>query len=146
MSLSQQQFHSLMGRALEVAARGASAGEVPVGAVVVDLATGEEIAACHNLVEQQGAVTSHAEVLALQQAGARRGGWRLDGCGLFVTLEPCTMCIGAIRLARLDLLVYGAADPRLGACGSLYDLSLDERLGPPPRVVLQRFFSARRKR
>src|SRR4029078_10424492 len=96
-------------------------GDVPVGALVVD-ATGEVIGRGRNERELRGDPTAHAEVLALQQAAVRRGGWRLEGCTLVVTLEPCTMCAGALVLSRVDRLVYGAVDPKAGAVGSLWDV------------------------
>lgn len=109
-----------MDLALEEARLAASEGEVPVGAVVV--CDGAVIARAHNLTEQADDPTAHAEVLALREAARCRGDWRLDGCTLVVTLEPCPMCVGALILARIDRLVYGARDPRYGACGSALQL------------------------
>ncbi len=123
----------LMREALTEATRGASAGEVPVGAVLAH--NGTIIARAHNTTEQVHHVISHAETHVIQQATATLGDWRLDQCVLAVTLEPCTMCIGAIRLARIPTIIIGAGDSRQGAVGSLYDLSQDPRLGPPPRVI-----------
>ena len=131
----------------------AAHGEVPVGAVV---AHGSEIIAeAHNLVERRQDATLHAEVLALRLASERLGSWRLKDCVLCVTLEPCPMCIGAAKLARINTLIYAAADAERGAVGSVFDLSQDARLGPNPTVIsgimadksvelLKKFFAARR--
>lgn len=113
-----------MGEAL-VEARGAlTTGDVPVGAVVVG-PEGTVVAAGRNRREATGDPTAHAEVLALRGAAARLGSWRLDGCALVVTLEPCAMCAGALLLARVPRLVLGAWDPKAGACGSVWDLVRD---------------------
>jgi tRNA(adenine34) deaminase len=119
--------------ALSAAAEAASAGEVPVGAVI--WRDGSVIADSRNETEASKDPTAHAEVLAIRRAAAKLKNWRLEGCVLCVTLEPCTMCAGAIRLARIPTVVYGAYDPGMGAFGSLYDLSEDRRLGPVPRVI-----------
>jgi tRNA(adenine34) deaminase len=124
----------LMRLALAEARVAGEAGDVPVGAVVVD-PTGEVIGRGHNQREVRGDPTLHAEVVAIRDAASRRDGWRLAGCTLVVTLEPCTMCAGAIGLARLDRLVYGAADPKAGAVGSLWDVVRDRRLNHRPEVV-----------
>jgi len=110
---------------------GADDADVPVGAVVLD-GGGEVIASGRNQREADRDPTAHAEIVAIRQAAAVRNRWRLDGCTLVVTLEPCTMCAGAAAAARLDRLVYGAADPREGAAGSLWDVLRDRRL--PHRV------------
>lgn len=123
-----------MQRALDEAALAAAAGDVPIGAVVVD-PDGVVIGRGHNLREATSDPTAHAEVVALRQAGAGRASWRLDGCSLVVTLEPCTMCAGAAVLARLDRVVYGAVDPKAGAVGSLWDVVRDRRLNHRPEVV-----------
>jgi len=123
-----------MRRALETGARAAAWGDVPVGAVVVD-AAGTLLAEAANERERTGDPTAHAEILALRRAAAVRGGWRLDGCTLVVTLEPCTMCAGALVLARVARLVYGAVDPKAGAVGSLWDVVRDRRLNSRPEVV-----------
>ena len=123
----------LMEEALKEASRAATAGEVPVGAVVAR--AGNIIGRGHNLTEARGSVSAHAEMSAIDQAAQTLGGWRLSECVLCVTLEPCTMCLGAIRLARVPLLAFGAGDSRQGAVGSLYDLSQDSRLGDPIRVI-----------
>jgi tRNA(adenine34) deaminase len=123
-----------MRRALEVAASGTvDAADVPVGAVVYD-PHGEELAAAANEREATGDPTAHAETLALRAAAARLGTWRLAGCTLVVTLEPCTMCAGALVLARIDTLVFGAWEPKTGAVGSLWDVVRDRRLNHRPAV------------
>jgi tRNA(adenine34) deaminase len=109
-------------------------GDVPIGAVVLDPA-GEVLARAHNVREAEGDPTGHAEVRALREAAAATGQWRLTGCTLVVTLEPCTMCAGALVLARVDRLVYGADDPKAGAVGSLWDVVRDRRLNHRPEVV-----------
>jgi tRNA(adenine34) deaminase len=108
--------------------------DVPVGAVVVD-AAGKVVGRGHNVREAEGDPTGHAEVRALRAAAEAVGGWRLTGCTLVVTLEPCTMCAGALVLARVDRLVYGAEDPKAGAVGSLWDVVRDRRLNHRPEVV-----------
>ena len=123
-----------MRRALAAGARAAGWGDVPVGAVVVD-AAGTLLAEAANERERTRDPTAHAEILALRQAAAVRGGWRLDGCTLVVTLEPCTMCAGALVLARVARLVYGAVDAKAGAVGSLWDVVRDRRLNSRPEVV-----------
>ena len=107
--------------AIEEAKLAAEAGEVPVGAVIVR--DGALVARAHNLCEQKGMATAHAELLAIEAACQALGCWRLSDCTLYVTLEPCPMCAGAVVNARLPRVVYGAKDPRMGACGSLLDLS-----------------------
>jgi len=124
----------LIRRALDVAADAPRTGDVPVGAVVVD-AAGIELAAAGNAREALGAPTAHAEVLALRAAAAVRGEWRLEGCTLAVTVEPCTMCTGAIGLARIARVVFGAWEPKTGAAGSLWDVLRDRRLNHRPEVV-----------
>ena len=110
----------LMGLALQEAEKAAALGEVPVGAVVAK--DGQPVALAHNLRESGKNATYHAELLAIQQACQILGGWRLWQCELFVTLEPCPMCSGAIINSRIRRVVYGAADPKAGCCGSLTDL------------------------
>jgi tRNA(adenine34) deaminase len=140
--------------ALAEALLAAPSADVPVGAVVVDRA-GEVVGRGHNVREAEGDPTGHAEVRALRAAAAAVGEWRLTGCSLVVTLEPCTMCAGALVLARVDRLVYGAADPKAGAVESLWDVVRDRRLNHRPEVVggvlaaessalLQAFFRSRR--
>jgi tRNA(adenine34) deaminase len=123
----------MMGVALDEARLARTTGDVPIGAVVVDPG-GEVIGRGHNLRETTGDPTAHAEVVAIRAAAAKRGAWRLDGCAIFTTLEPCTMCAGAIVLARLDRVVYGAVDPKAGAVGSLWDVVRDRRLNHRPAV------------
>jgi len=115
-----------MGQALDVAARALAAGDVPVGALVLS-AEGEVLGAGHNRREADGDPTAHAEVVALRAAASTRRGWRLQGCTLVVTLEPCVMCAGALMLARIERLVLGAWDPKAGACGSVWDVVRDRR-------------------
>ncbi|MCW2744336.1 MAG: nucleoside deaminase [Mycobacterium sp.] len=149
-------YDQLMGLALAEAARCAPAGDVPVGAVVVD-PSGALLGAGYNRREADGDPTAHAEVLALRAAAAAVGAWRLDGATLAVTLEPCVMCAGAIVLARVARVVFGAWDPKAGAAGSLYDVLRDQRLNSRPEViggvreaecaaVLDVFFAGRRGR
>ncbi|MGB9378546.1 MAG: tRNA adenosine(34) deaminase TadA [Mycobacteriales bacterium] len=123
-----------MRKALDLAAAAAAAGDVPVGAVLVD-AHGAIVAAAANERERAGDPTAHAELLALRAGATATSGWRLDGHTLVVTLEPCTMCAGALVLARVSRLVYGAADPKAGAVGSLWDVVRDRRLNWRPEVV-----------
>ncbi len=120
--------------ALSVAREALKHGEVPIGAVVLD-ASGAVIASAHNERELAHDPTGHAEVLALRRAGAALGSWQLAGCTLAVTLEPCTMCAGALVLARVSRLVFGAWDPKAGAAGSLWDVVRDRRLNHRPEVV-----------
>jgi tRNA(adenine34) deaminase len=140
--------------ALRQAALTAASGDVPVGAVVVD-SSGDVIGAGLNAREALGDPTAHAEIVALRAAAARIGGWRLAGCTLVVTLEPCTMCAGALVLARVDRVVFGAPDPKAGAVGSLWDVVRDRRLNHRPEVtggvleaecgeLLRSFFEGRR--
>jgi tRNA(adenine34) deaminase len=122
--------------ALEEAERAPLTGDVPVGAVVL-AADGGVLARARNEREATGDPTAHAEVLAIRRAAAVLGSWRLTGCTLAVTLEPCTMCAGAIVLSRLDRVVYAAPDAKAGAAGSLWDLVRDRRLNHRPEVVAQ---------
>jgi tRNA(adenine34) deaminase len=123
-----------MEAALDEARAAGAAGEVPVGAVVVS-AEGELLARAHNRRETDGDPLAHAELLAIRQAARSVGGWRLVGATLYVTLEPCAMCAGALVLARVARLVYGAPDPKAGFCGSLGDLVRDPRLNHRPEVL-----------
>jgi tRNA(adenine34) deaminase len=127
-------YDAAMRLALAQAAGCAATGDVPVGAVVLD-AGGAVLGEGRNEREASGDPTAHAELLALRAAARRRGEWRLPGCTLVVTLEPCTMCAGALVLARVDRVVYGAADPKAGAVGSLWDVVRDRRLNHRPEVV-----------
>jgi tRNA(adenine34) deaminase len=144
---------AMMRRALELAREARDMGEVPVGAVVVR--AGRIISQAYNLRETLRDPTAHAERLALTWAGRALGTWRLDECVLYVTLEPCAMCAGAIVLSRLARLVYGAADPKAGACSSVYRLVSDPRLNhraavtagvlaPECGEILTEFFQERR--
>lgn len=128
-------------------------GEVPIGAIVVH--EGEVLARAHNMRETWQDPTAHAEMLALRQAAQRLRRWRLPGTTLYVTLEPCSMCAGAIVLARVDRLVYGATDPKAGACGSIVDIARHPMLNHRPSVragvlaetcgeLLRDFFRSRR--
>ncbi|MFJ8310074.1 MULTISPECIES: tRNA adenosine(34) deaminase TadA [unclassified Streptomyces] len=123
-----------MRSALAGAAEAESAGDVPVGAVVL-AADGSFLASGHNEREATGDPTAHAEILALRRAAERTGEWRLTGCTLVVTLEPCVMCAGAIVQSRIDRVVYGARDDKAGAAGSLWDLVRDRRLNHRPEVI-----------
>jgi tRNA(adenine34) deaminase len=127
-------FEPAMRAALAEAVSAAAAGDVPVGAVVLD-AGGAVVARARNRREADGDPTAHAEIVAIRAAARAVGSWRLDGLTLVVTLEPCTMCAGAITAARLSRLVYGAMDPRAGAVGSLWDVVRDQRLAPVPEVI-----------
>jgi tRNA(adenine34) deaminase len=122
-----------MALALEEATAATAHGDVPVGAVV--LRDGEVIAQRHNERERTGDPSAHAEILALRDAAVVVGSWRLSGTTLVVTLEPCPMCAGALVAARVDQVVFGAADPKAGACGSLYNLCVDPRLNHEVEVV-----------
>jgi tRNA(adenine34) deaminase len=144
-----------MRQALAEAAAAADHGDVPIGAVVLD-AEGRFVAGAGNERELLGDPTAHAEVLALRRAAESLGGWRLEGCTLVVTLEPCTMCAGALVLARVQRLVFGAFDPKAGAVASLWDVVRDPRLNHRPEVVggilepecaapLQEFFAHHRE-
>lgn len=119
--------------ALKEAEKAYRVDEVPIGAIVVK--DGKVISKAHNLREQKQSATAHAEVLAIEKACKKLGSWRLDGCVLYVTLEPCTMCIGASILARVDGIVYGAKDPKGGSLGSLYDVSLIKGFNHYPWIV-----------
>jgi tRNA(adenine34) deaminase len=140
--------------ALEEARLATRTGDVPIGAVVID-GEGQVVGRGRNVREADGDPTGHAEMLALREAARHAGEWRLTGCSLVVTLEPCTMCAGAAVLSRLDRIVFGAADPKAGAVVSLWDVVRDRRLNHRPEVVggvlaakstalLDEFFAARR--
>ncbi|MEX2658446.1 MAG: nucleoside deaminase [Acidimicrobiales bacterium] len=145
-----------MALALEEAVAAAAAGDVPVGAVVLD-AGGSLLARRRNERELSGDPTAHAEVLAIRDAAVATGSWRLSGATVVATLEPCPMCAGALVAARVARVVFGAADPKAGACGSLYNLCADPRLNHEVDVVagigaaacgevLTAFFASRRLR
>jgi tRNA(adenine34) deaminase len=144
---------SFMRLALDLAVQAGEAGEVPVGAVVVK--DGSVIARGANAREASGDPTAHAEIVALREASRAVGSWRLDGATLFVTLEPCPMCAGALVMARMSRLVFAASDPKAGSCGSLYNLCADPRLNhelpvsrgvlaPEAATLLAGWFAARR--
>lgn len=120
--------------AIAEAALAPATGDVPVGALVLD-PDGEVLGRGHNEREAVGDPTAHAEVVAIREAAAKLGEWRLSGCTLVVTLEPCTMCAGAIVLSRIDRVVYGALDEKAGAAGSLFDVMRDRRLNHRPEVI-----------
>jgi tRNA(adenine34) deaminase len=126
--VSDERDDEWMADALREAARALEHNDVPVGAVVVDLRTGQVVARAHNARERDNDPTAHAELLALRDAANRAGTWRLTGHALVVTLEPCPMCAGAAWAARLDRLVFGAADPKAGSAGTLYNFAADPRL------------------
>ena len=123
-----------MTAALAVAREALPSGDVPIGAVVLDR-VGAVIASAHNERERTNDPTAHAELVALRRAGAALDSWQLVGCTLVVTVEPCTMCAGAIVLSRVDRLVFGAWDPKAGAVGSLLDVVRDRRLNHRPEVL-----------
>lgn len=123
-----------MREALAEAEQAPSTGDVPIGAVIVDDA-GRILARGRNVREAQADPAGHAEIVALRDAARARGSWRLDGCTLVVTLEPCAMCAGAAVLARVARIVFGAFDPKAGAVGSLWDIPRDQRLNHRPEVV-----------
>lgn len=127
-------YDDWMGLALDQASLAAGTGDVPVGAVVIGPG-GEVLGAGVNRREADGDPTAHAEVLALRSAASRRATWRLDGCSLVVTLEPCAMCAGAAVLARVARVVLGAWDPKAGATGSVWDLVRDRRVNHRVEVV-----------
>ena len=127
-------YDEAMRRALVEARQSLPSGDVPIGALVLD-EDGEVVGRGHNIREATGDPTGHAEVVALRAAAERRGQWRLTGCTLVVTLEPCTMCAGAIVLSRVDRLVFGAYDDKAGAVGSLWDVVRDRRLNHRPEVI-----------
>jgi tRNA(adenine34) deaminase len=127
-------YELAMRAAIDEAREALLTDDVPVGALVLD-SSGDVVAAAHNRREADADPTGHAELLAIRAAADTLGRWRLDGCTLVVTLEPCTMCAGAIVLSRLDRLVFGAYDDKAGAVGSLWDVVRDRRLNHRPEVV-----------
>jgi tRNA(adenine34) deaminase len=144
-----------MQQAVELARKTLDSEDVPVGALVVH--EGRIIGRGYNQREKLHDPTAHAEMIALTAAAEYLGQWRLDGCTMYVTLEPCTMCAGALVLARMERLVYAAADPKAGACGSLYEITQDSRLNHRVETVagvlaesaaelLREFFRQRRER
>ena len=133
MNPTQEQDRYFMQQALNEAALAEELDEVPIGAVVVH--NGEIVGRGHNLRETSNDPTTHAEMIAIRQAAQALDSWRLLDCTLYVTLEPCVMCMGAIILARIPNLVFGCRDPRVGAVGSIYNLAEDERFNH--RVAVQ---------
>lgn len=151
LSDSDERF---MQAAMEEARIAEENGDVPIGAVIVY--QDQVIGKAYNQREQLKDPTAHAEIIALTQAAAFLKSWRLNGCTMYVTLEPCPMCAGALVLARIDRLVYGCDDPKAGACGSLYNIVRDERLNHRVEITsgvlreqcseqLQQFFAHRRQ-
>ena len=143
-----------MREALKQAAAAAEAGEVPVGAVIVQ--NGRILGRAHNQVEQLRDATAHAEMIALTQASEAVGNWRLSGCVIYVTMEPCPMCAGALVLSRVSKIVYGADDPIAGACGTVFNIAAEPKLNHRIPVVkgilaeecgsrVREFFRERRK-
>lgn len=153
--MSRDHWREPMARALDEARAALATGDVPIGAVVVDR-DGAVLGTGRNVREAEADPTGHAEVVALRAAARERGEWRLEGCTLVVSLEPCTMCAGAAVLARVDRVVFGAHDDKAGAVGSLWDVVRDRRLNHRPEVVagvraedaaalLEEFFAAHRR-
>lgn len=144
-----------MRAALELARLAADMGEIPVGALVVDSNSGEVIAKAHNMRENNKLATAHAEILAIEEACRKRGSWRLHGCTLYVTLEPCPMCAGAIVNSRIDRVVWGADDMVAGCCGSVinfnsypFNHAFDMSSGvceDECKAILQEFFKTKRR-
>ena len=148
--------HQYMQIAMEQAEMAASHQDVPVGAVLVDRATGEIVAVGHNTKEISGMVTGHAEINAIEEANQKRGSWRLSDCTLYVTLEPCPMCTGAILASRIPLVICAAKDPVAGAMGSVWALHQNQTQSTSTKIVfgcmedeskniLRTFFEDRRK-
>ena len=138
-----------MEEALREAEKAYNLGEVPVGAVIIK--DGEIVGRGHNLTETSGDPTMHAEMLAIREAAERLGGWRLTGCSMYVTLEPCSMCAGALVWSRIEKLYIGAKDPKAGACGSVFNIVKSDKLNHRLEVeygimeeesseILKRFF------
>ena len=150
METNDKEFMSL---ALSLAKEAAAAGESPIGAVIVK--DGKVIASAHNRTEEEGCATAHAEMLAIKQASEALGTWRLTGCTLYVTMEPCPMCAGAICHSRVDRVVYGVKDARAGAFGSVMQMNAypfhprievtQGVMAEAAREILQAFFEERRK-
>ena len=153
MKVTQGQLDHWMVLALKEAEKAAELGEVPIGALVIK--DDAVISSAHNEVEYSGIATAHAEKLAIERASVALGRWRLNDCILVATIEPCPLCAGSTLLARIPTIVYGAADPRYGALGSLFDLAALNPFGAAPRVIsgirahecgrfVQEFFRKRR--
>jgi len=153
MMSNNKEDERFMRMAVEAAKIAEDNGDIPIGAVIV--LENKIIAKAYNQREQLADPTAHAEIIALTQAAAALENWHLNGCTMYVTLEPCPMCAGALVLSRMDRLVYGCDDPKSGACGSLYNIVADERLNHRLEVTsgvlaeqckeqLQNFFQQRR--
>ncbi|MGT2926554.1 tRNA adenosine(34) deaminase TadA [Streptococcus cuniculipharyngis] len=154
MTFSQEEKEYFMRQALQEAEKSLAKEEIPIGCVIVK--DKEIIGRGHNAREELGQAIMHAEIMAIQEANERVGNWRLLDCTLFVTVEPCVMCSGAIGLARLPQVIYGAANQKFGAAGSLYNILSDERLNHRVTVeqgilvqdcasIMQTFFRQRRQ-
>lgn len=149
------QHELFMKRAIELGTRAAECGEVPVGALIVDDKSGEVLAEAYNLRENNKIATAHAEILAIEKACEKRGSWRLSGCTLYVTLEPCPMCAGALINSRIDRVIYGASDAMAGCCGSVINFNfypfnhsfeiISGVCEEECRGLLQKFFEDKRK-
>ena len=147
---------AFMQKALEEAKKALETGDIPVGALVVDSSSGEILSMAHNLREKEHSAIAHAEVLAIDEACRKRGSWRLSGCTLYVTLEPCPMCAGALVNSRIDRVVYGAKDMLAGCCGSVINFNaypfnhafaLESGVCEDEcRALLQEFFNEKRQR
>ncbi len=144
-----------MTQAIKIAVKGLKYDEVPIGAVIVK--DGEIIARAHNKKETKDCAVAHAEIIAIQQAVKKVGNWRLHGCDIYVTLEPCPMCAGALINSRIDGIYFGAYDPKAGCCGTLYNLPEDERFNHRCKVqggimekecaeLLSNYFKQKRKK
>lgn len=133
MNVATDKDREYMRLALEQARKASAQGEVPIGAVLVR--DGQVLAQAHNLRETWQDPTAHAEVVAIREAATQSGSWRLTDTTLYVTLEPCAMCIGATILARIPRLVFGAMDPKAGACGSIFDLPAERKLNHRVEVI-----------
>lgn len=155
MHYTLEEKEAFMREALKEAEKSLAKEEIPIGCVIVK--DGEIIGRGHNAREQEQQAILHAEMMAIQEANARVGNWRLLDCTLFVTIEPCVMCSGAIGLARVPQVIYGAKNPKFGAAGSLYDILSDERLNHRVMVemgvleeecagIMQNFFRNRRQK
>ena len=153
---TEQRDIAFMTQALELAKTAAEQGEVPVGALVVKSDTGEVVSSAYNFRENGKSATAHAEILAIEEACKKVGGWRLSGHTLYVTLEPCPMCAGAIINSRIDRVVYGVSDALAGCCGTVMNFNAypfshafevkSDVCADECRAILQEFFEKRRKK
>lgn len=130
---TNKSHEDFMALAILEAKKAEALGEVPIGAIIVR--DGLVIARTHNLRESKASPLAHAEILAIDQASRKLGAWRLSGCSLYVTLEPCPMCAGALVQSRIDQVIYGAADPKAGCAGSLMNLLADDRFNHQPELI-----------